>query len=447
MEQTTLSLSGKRVLLLGLGISGQSAAQYMLRRGADVTSVDSNQKRLENDAGIALLRNKGLVTQHESVKLDLKSFDLLVVSPGIPTTHPHYAEAKALGLRITGEVELACQEITQKCVAITGTNGKTTVTSLVAHVLNHAGMKAKALGNIGVPLTSAVDEKHEAEIFVIELSSFQLETLRGPFFDAGVILNITPDHLDRYESMREYALAKICLKDNIKVHGKLFVEDSCFKQYAADFAGSQIYSYGYRESCHLSTDTLNVYLSGKKVFSLPRKYQSKQSHDLENLMAAFALCSELGVSGDQFCQGLESFKKPPHRIEFVRSLAGVDYYDDSKGTNIDAVIRAVHSLEGDIVLVAGGIDKGSPYTPWISAFEGRVKAVCAIGQSAQKIKNDLEPYVPVGIYASLEDAVKHASTISQKGNVVLLSPGCSSFDMFTDYTHRGHEFQRVVHLL
>ncbi len=447
MGQSTLSLAGKRVLVLGLGLSGQSAAQYLLRRGAIVVGVDCDAKLLDTHAGIALLRSKGLTTLHQSQELALTTFDLIVVSPGIPTSHPHYAQARALGLNIMSEVELACLAITKRCVAITGTNGKTTVTSLVAHILNSVGMKAKALGNIGTPLTSAVDEGDESDVFVIELSSFQLETLSGCYFDAGVILNITPDHLDRYPSLHDYALAKIRLKDCLKAGGKLYVEDACLETYASDFGASKLYSYGYRPCCHIATDTLAVYQSGIRAFVLPKDYQAKHSHDVENLMAAYALCNDMGVSGDQFCQGLASFKKPPHRIEFVRTVAGVDYYDDSKGTNIDAVIRAVNLLERDIVLVAGGVDKGAPYTPWVTAFRGKVKAVCAIGQSAPKIKQGLEPHIPVTIFDSLDTAVKQAAALSKKGYIVLLSPGCSSFDMFSDYAQRGEEFQRIVNKL
>ena len=164
-------------------------------------------------------------------------------------------------------------------------------------------------------------------------------------------------------------------------------------------------------------------------------------------MASFMLCREMGVSAAQFLEGFKTFKKPAHRIEFVRSVGGVQYYDDSKGTNIDAVIRAVDTLDGSIVLIAGGVDKGTPYTPWISAFNGRVKAICAIGQAAEKIKGDLGRHIPVELFVSLDMAVRHAACLTVSGETVLLSPGCSSYDMFKDYAHRGKEFQRIVNEL
>lgn len=442
-------LKNKRVLLLGLGVSGQAAAHFLLRRGAKVVAADSNADLLGTNPVIADLRLKGLETVSDKLPIEMGSFDLVVVSPGIPVSHAYYQKAKAHQLEIIGEVELACREITQKCVAITGTNGKTTVTSLVAHVLNASGKKAKALGNIGLPLTAALDEEDtkETEIFVIELSSFQLETLSRPFVDAGVILNITPDHLDRYPTMQEYAMAKVRLKDNLKTSGKLFVEDRCWQDYKALFGNTPLFTYGYSSECYLSTDTHHVFAKGRSQFVLPVIYQNKRSHDVENLMAAYLLCHEMGVGPQDFLTALATFKKPSHRIEFVRTLDGVQYYDDSKGTNIDAVVRAVHALEGQIVLIAGGVDKGFPYTSWIEDFNGKVKAVCAIGQSAQKMQKDLASSIHVQLFDTLEKAVQHAASLARPGDNVLLSPGCSSFDMFKDYAHRGKEFQRIVNAL
>lgn len=436
------SLKGKNVLVLGLGLSGTSAVRFLLKRGAHVTGVDQSDKTLqalkETFPEVALFL--------DTAKIDFASIDLVVVSPGISPKHPLYQKAKLASIEIIGEVELACREISKPCLGVTGTNGKTTVSLLTTHVLNQAGKKAVCLGNVGVPLTSALDtiEQQESEIYVIELSSFQLETLTHPFLDSGVILNITPDHLDRYESMTDYAKAKIKLYEIMKPNGKLFVEDKCLEAYPALFKGKAIFSYGYRSTCAVSSDTLNLYYFGKRVSDLPESLKGKKSHDLENAMAAFALCQEMQVTQEQFWEAFSTFKKPSHRIEFVRSLHGVRYYDDSKGTNIDAVVRAVDSIEGEIVLIAGGVDKGFPYEPWLAPFKGRVKAVCAIGQSAEKIKGDIGSHIPVEIFASLQEAVANAAKLAKKGEAVLLSPGCSSFDMFKDYSHRGNEFQRFV---
>jgi UDP-N-acetylmuramoylalanine--D-glutamate ligase len=294
-----------------------------------------------------------------------------------------------------------------------------------------------------------LDDKSQAdaEVFVVELSSFQLETLQAPFLDSAVLLNITPDHLDRYSSMEDYACAKLRIADLIKAHGKFFVENECFKQFSHLFKTNHLHRYGYTTQCDLYCDTKEVSLYGKLAFELPIELRGRISHDVENMMASFALCSEMGVSTEAFLAALKTFKKPAHRIEFIRDLSGVRFYDDSKGTNIDAVVRAVDYVEGQIILIVGGVDKGAPYTPWIDAFGTKVKSICAIGQSAEKIYSELNPYISVEKFTSLEDAVVHAASIAREGDAVLLSPGCSSFDMFKDYAHRGEEFQRIVNAL
>jgi UDP-N-acetylmuramoylalanine--D-glutamate ligase len=448
MQYSTDPLKGCRALVIGLGLSGQSAARFLLNRGAHVVGVDRNEELL-NHPKIAELIHSGMHALHESQPCNMSKFNLVVVSPGIPSTQTHYQQALAAGIEVIGEAELACREMNKKCVGVTGTNGKTTVTLLTAHILKTAGKKTLALGNVGLPLTSALDDAGNTgiDVFVVELSSFQLETLAQYFLDAGVILNITPDHLDRYGSMESYASAKFRLAELIKDGGKLFIEEHCLRQYHTLF-GSRTYSaYGYSKDSFIYTDKTTVYRDGKAAFTLPGEFCGKSSHDVENILAAYGLCSELGVSPEIFLEGLNTFKKPPHRIEFVRSLSGMHFYDDSKGTNIDAVIKAVNSIEGSIILIAGGVDKGAAYTPWVAAFGNKVKSICAIGQSAEKIQGDLGQHIPVQRFATLNDAVVHAAQIAQEGDSILLSPGCSSYDMFKDYAHRGEEFQRIVNTL
>ena len=341
-------------------------------------------------------------------------------------------------------MELACRSITQPFIGITGTNGKTTVTLLVEHVLNHCGKAAAALGNVGVPLTSELTELDESQIIVAELSSYQLETLQTPLIDAGVILNITPDHLDRYGSMEEYAQAKFQIASCMKPGAPLYIEERALKDYEHLLRDPSVLSYGYSSGCPLYTDKTNVYLNGELAYPLPPAQRSIASHDVENQMAAFALCHALGVSGDQFLEALKSFKKPPHRIEFVEKIGGVSYYDDSKGTNIDAVIRAVALFPGQVILIAGGVDKGFSYHSWVEAFGGKVKKICAIGQAAEKMERELSEELSVARFATLDEAVHDAFRMAKSGDTVLLSPGCSSFDMFRDYAHRGDEFKRIV---
>lgn len=445
-----LELKNKTVLVIGLGLSGRSAACFLLKRGAAVWGIDGNRELLTNHPEVLELIKTGLIAKHESDAIDLGQFDFVVVSPGVPPHHPFYAGAQKAGIEIIGEIELACRFLDQPFLAVTGTNGKTTTTLLIAHVLNESGKLASALGNVGVPLTAELDSSEfglDGHILVVELSSFQLETLKSKVIDAGVILNITPDHLDRYPDMQAYAAAKLRLKDCLKPKGNLYIFEPTYHEFADLLLDLKPLTYGYSPGCTYYTDLQRVYFKNAVEYFLPPDYRGLESHDVENMIAAYALCKEMGVTAEQFLKALESFKKPSHRLEFVRFLNDVAYYDDSKGTNIDAVIRAVNSLKGEIILIAGGVDKGAAYTPWIKAFAGKVKCVFAIGQAAFKIKHDLSHSLPVEERPSLEVAVKDATSLAKPGQVVLLSPGCSSFDMFRDYAHRGEEFKRIVNAL
>lgn len=443
-------LKNKKVLVIGLGLSGRAAARFLINRQALVWAVDSNPELLKMHQEVIELAQAGVAVCHEKELDEDIAFDLIVVSPGVPPANPHYAKAKKEGIEVIGEVELACRFINQPIIAVTGTNGKTTTTLLITHILNANGFSARALGNVGIPLTAELDSSAfglEGNILVVEMSSFQLETLYTRVVDVGVVLNITPDHLDRYPDMRAYAAAKLHLKDCLKSEGKLYVFENVQNEYSDLIGDFKTFIYGYSSSCNLYTDKENVFLGDRIEFSLPSKCIGLESHETENLMAAYALCKEFGVTTDQFLQALMTFKKPAHRLEFVRCFNDISYYDDSKGTNIDAVIKAVNTLKGEIILIAGGVDKGAAYTPWISAFAGRVKCVFAIGQASLKIKNDLSKNVPVEECPTLEAAIKDATTLAKPGQVVLLSPGCSSFDMFKDYAHRGEEFKRIVNAL
>ena len=438
-------MKGKKVLVIGLGMSGRSAVQLLLDRGAKVHGIDRNQELLYTNDSLMKLRDRGLTTQLDSQPLNIMDYHLVVTSPGIDEKHPVYAAAKKSGIEIIGEVELACRYLRNPMIGITGTNGKTTVTLLVAHVLNQCGKPARALGNVGIPLASELASmESDATILVTELSSFQLDTLQSKVIDVGVILNITPDHLDRYGTMEEYAKSKIHLKDCLKPTGKLYMENRTASDWPSLVGNFPIMSYGFNSNCTVFCDQEKVFFKEKIDYFWPPVYRGRCDHDIENLLAAYALCREMGVSGEQFIAASQTFKKPAHRIEFVENVQGVAYYDDSKGTNLDAVIRAVDSLQGEIVLIAGGVDKGAPYTPWIKAFGGKVKCICAIGEAAEKISMDLHPNIAVERFPSLEAAVKKASGLANPGENVLLSPGCSSFDMFRDYAHRGDEFKRIV---
>ena len=257
-------------------------------------------------------------------------------------------------------------------------------------------------------------------------------------------MNITPDHLDRYKTMMDYAKAKCEIGRTIKHGFWLYVEENAWKQYKHLLDYKIVRQYGYSPSSYIYTDLFMVYRDGKIAFILPSSMQGKKSHDLENLLAAYALCSDRGVTGPAFLAAWHTFQKPPHRIELFEEYNGVRFYDDSKGTNIDAVIRAVQSIDGPIILIAGGVDKNFPYTTWLEEFKDKVVHIFAIGEAAKKIHAQLSSTIPITLCSTLDSAVGQAIQLAQKGENVLLSPGCSSFDMFRDYAYRGQEFKRIV---
>lgn len=427
-----------------MGLSGRACAEYFLDRSIQVTGLDKNFIALAQHDEIKPLIKKGLKLLSDQDCMALAGFDFIVASPGIPPTHSLIKAAEGEGKPVFGEVDLACCLLENPMIGITGTNGKTTVTLLTEHVFLRSGIKAKAVGNVGIPLISEVAKVDRETLLVVELSSYQIESLSGPVLDCAVLLNITPDHLDRYPSMDHYAMAKCHLKHCLKQSAPFFVDVNAYRVYSSMLEGPSILQYGFDPHLFINADSQCVYRNGQRAFELPDSLKGQCSHDVENLMAAFAICSHFGIQGKEFISAFNTFKKPPHRIEFVCELSGIRFFDDSKGTNIDAVMRAVDSIQGPIILIAGGVDKGAAYTPWIARFHKKVKSICAIGQAAGKIEKELSGQLPVSQHCSLDDAVDHAYRQASPGDTVLLSPGCSSFDMFLDYAHRGFEFQRLV---
>ncbi len=412
-------------LIVGLGKSGLAAYDLLEKEGDDVYGFDDNPTLLQKL--VALGKKIALVP-------NIKEFDRLILSPGVSPTHSLIKEGMKLGVPLIGEAQLALERLDQPSIAITGTNGKTTVTLLITHVLECAGLSARALGNVGLPISAYVGSAMEGEIAVIELSSFQLDTLSVPFFDLGLILNITPDHLDRYDSMVDYAKSKCHLQYCLKPKGELWVHEHIAKDFK-ELLKVPYKTYGQNRDCTLSADQV-AFLG---------KYTAKHEH--ENTIAAWIACQKFGVSEECFLIALQSFKKPLHRIEWVASIDGVDYINDSKGTNIDATIKAVEAIDKPILLIAGGVDKGFSYEVWKKPFAKKVKHVVAMGEAAKKIAKELKPNYEVPVLSSLSDAVLHCKGIAQAGEVVMLSPGCSSYDMFRDYADRGDEFKRIVYLL
>ena len=434
-----------KTLVFGLGVSGIAAAKFLLKQGETVLGIDSHHSHLETSQEIDALKAQGMNVQHDSDPIHWESIRQVVVSPGIHPNHPIYQSAKQKNIAIICEAELALPHLKKRLISVTGTNGKTTVTLIVEHVLNSIGIKTKAIGNIGIALCDYLMNPGNEEVCVVELSSFQLETMRTPVFDSAVLLNITPDHLDRYESMQEYAEAKCQLQSLIKKGADFFVQSQTVKEFGHLLKIKNYQTFGLEKECDLWADLVTIVYRKRTECMLPAKYREVGKHDIENLLAAWALCRPFSISNEQFFRALETFQKPSHRIEFICEIDGVSYFDDSKGTNIDAVIKAVEGMKGSVILIAGGVDKGASYLPWKEPFFDKVKQIIAIGAAAQKIYRELHPHFNIKIVDSLNVAVEMAASNAGKGDCVLLSPGCSSYDMFRNYVHRGEEFQRYVH--
>ncbi len=403
-----------KVLVLGLGISGKAAASWLLQRGDRVIGVDRNPIPMD-----------GIEVFDENALIDLKEINLIVKSPGISKNHPIIEAALAHTIPVLGEIDLALAELQKKnktVLAITGSNGKTTTTLMAAHLLNKSGKKAIAAGNIGTPLISQIEQ--DAEVFVVELSSFQLDSMvQIPVFDGAVILNITPNHLDHHPSFEDYCRAKLRISGCLKKNAPLLVS---------------------RQASIFCNEPHTIFDQEKEkvesILSLSYR-DSLYPHDLENAAAAFVLTR---VSVDVLKMGMATFVRPPHRLEFVRSIFGITYINDSKATSVDAVIKAVTAIKGPIILIAGGVDKGGAFHDWLPHFKGKVVRVFALGAASSRIAAELEEEIVVEPIASMEAAVIGASKMAKAGDTVLLSPGCSSYDQFRDYQHRGEVFRTLV---
>ncbi len=440
----------KNALMVGLGLSGRSAAHFLLKRGVNVSAIDKNRDTIKEIDEVKKLIQSGLKLYSENHLPDIHAYDLIVVSPGIPPLHPIYKAALNAKKEVVGEIELACRFLTQPCLGITGSNGKTTTALWIEHILNQSGKPAKAVGNIGKPLIQVLDEceeEHKKSILVIELSSWQLETMQSQSLDAAAVINITPNHLDRHGTMEAYARAKLKIKHCLKPGKQLFMGYEAYQNFGYCLTDKNTFTFGYHPECKIYCDKERVLIDQKTQFYLPEEYRHNISHDAENLMAAYALCCEMEISSKDFSKAFVSFKKPPHRIEFVRKFKEISYYDDSKATSIDAVLKAVNFLEGKVILIAGGVHKGFSYSSWIQGFGQKVRCLCAIGEAAEQLKQELSFHINVVVCLNLEDAVQYASKLAKPGENVLLSPGCASFDMFKDYKQRGEVFKQIVNRL
>jgi UDP-N-acetylmuramoylalanine--D-glutamate ligase len=447
-----MKLNGKRVLVVGLAKSGAAMARFLKKKGAVVTVTDRAE---EKDLKELADEMESLGIKKELGSHSLETFtnqDLIVLSPGVPHTLPQIKTAEEYGVPVIGEIELASCFIKEPIVAITGTNGKTTTTTLVSLMLEAAGMKVFTGGNIGDPLTGYVDGEMASDVVVVEVSSFQLDTIKTFRPKVAVLLNITDDHLDRYPDFNAYARSKGRIFENQEREDIAIVNgDDAPSLAIGKVLQNRLFLFGAkgsgysavigRKSITLNTpgnETQTIDLSSTRLIG---------SHNRENIAAAALAALSAGGTLSAVQHVVDTFPGLPHRIEYIDTVCGVDFYDDSKATNMDAVLRALDAFDRKLVLILGGRNKGGDYLQLKEAVLKSARSVLAIGESANEVKTVLGPFIKVTEMPSLEDAVKKGLEEAKPGECVLLSPACSSFDMFRNYEHRSQVFVDAVRRL
>jgi UDP-N-acetylmuramoylalanine--D-glutamate ligase len=442
-------LEGKRVLVVGLARTGIVTALFSAGYGATVTATD---ERPESELAEAAekLRAAG-------VKLELGGFvprsfldqDLIVVSPGVPARIEPLEKARAQGIAVWSEIELAWRFLRGKLIAITGSNGKTTTTSLVAHILKTSNVPTLVGGNIGTPLLALVETSVDTMVTVAEISSFQLETVEGFRPEIGVLLNLTPDHLDRHLTFEEYARVKMRMFENQLERDIALLNADDPEVTKRMPAKPKIFWFSRQKrvatGAFLRDDQIIFRNEGSEV-ELARlaDVQLRGQHNVENVLAACAAAYLAGAIPSAIAAGVKSFRGVEHRLEFVAEISGVQYYNDSKATNVDAAVKALEAFPGPLLVILGGRDKGSPYTPLRELLRERARLALLIGESAEKIASELGDAVRFENVGTLPQALRIAAAHAQAGDTVLLAPACSSFDQFENYEHRGREFKELV---
>jgi UDP-N-acetylmuramoylalanine--D-glutamate ligase len=449
-----MELSNKRVLVVGLGKSGVASALFLKKHGARVTVSDTKSgDELRNEIP-ALLDHGITVETGGHGERTFREQDLIVVSPGVPVDAPLLRQARSLGEAVIGEIELASQFLPGPIVAITGSNGKTTTTTLAGEILAKAGLSTLVGGNIGTPAIALAERAKADTAIVLEVSSFQLETIQTFRPKIAVVLNLTPDHLDRHKTFEVYVEAKARIFENQRGDDFAVLNEddpACAKLERRTRA--QVYWFSrqkeVKQGAWVRAGSI-LFRDGVKQqeIMLVSEVPLKGAHNLENVLAAVCCGALLGGAPEKIRQAVREFKAVEHRLEFVASIRGVDYYNDSKATNVDATIKALESFPGNIHLILGGKDKGSDYSVLNDLLRQRVKAVYTIGAAAEKIEAQVIPPKNGGpeiLHAeTLENAIRKANAVAEPGDVVLLAPACASFDQFKSYEHRGRMFKELV---
>jgi UDP-N-acetylmuramoylalanine--D-glutamate ligase len=445
-----MELKNKRVLVVGLGRSGVASAFFLQDRGARVTvSDEKSEAQLQNEIAALLDRGVSIETGRHGERT-FRDQDLIVVSPGVPADQPQLQNARSMGIPVIGEVELAFRFLEGRVIAITGSNGKTTTTALTGEILRKSGKKTLVGGNIGTPVISLVAQSTRDTVTVLEVSSFQLETIQQFRPWIAAILNITPDHLDRHRTFQAYVNAKTRIFENQQVgdFGVLNGDDPTSTALKDRVKGSLCWfsrKHVVENGCFVRDDQIIFRGNGREQSVLSRgDIQLKGAHNLENTLAAVAMTMIGGCAAEQIRDAVVGFRAVEHRLELVATVQGVAFYNDSKATNVDATLKALESFPGKIHLILGGKDKGSDYTVLNPLLRERAKGAYLIGAAAEKIGSQIQGSTRLVRSGTLPHAVRQAFEAASSGDVVLLAPACASFDQFENYEHRGRVFKELV---
>ena len=447
-----MKLKDRNILVVGLGASGLMASNFLLKQGARLTITDiRSESELQNQ----------IQQLHRPVRLSLGSHrdedftgaDLIILSPGVPTSLPQLRKASRGGIPVYSEVELAYRFLKGTVIGVTGSNGKTTTTALIGELFRRSGAEHVVAGNIGPPLIGFVEGSTQGTTFVTELSSFQLETIEKFRCHVALMLNVTPDHLDRYTRFEDYLHAKERIFLNQGENDYAVVNaDNVHSRKMAEGRSSRVVLFSrrktLREGVFLQGDKIRIVWQGREhCLMSTREIRLKGAHNQENILAAAAAGYLSNLDLAAMADSFRAFRGVEHRLESVRRVGGVEFYNDSKATNVQSTYQALRAFDQPLILIMGGKDKGGDFTALSSVMSGRVKLLILLGAASEKIFRAVGNAVPSQRARDMEEAVELANRQARKGDAVLLSPGCASFDMFDNFEHRGRVFKEIVNRL
>jgi UDP-N-acetylmuramoylalanine--D-glutamate ligase len=447
-----MELAGKRVLVVGLARTGIAASLFCAARGARVTATESRPEADVAEAAATLRAAGCRLELGGHTEASFLEQDLIIPSPGVPADAPPLQAARAKGIPVWSEIELAWRFLKGRLIGITGSNGKTTTTSLVAHILEMAKLPVILAGNIGTPVISRVEDSSDESLTVAELSSFQLELIEKFRPNIAVFLNLTPDHLDRHPSLAAYGKAKARIFENQTETDSavLNADDPATTPYAPSRPQVYWFSRSKRvaQGTYLRGEEVVFRREGEETVLLRRRdIGLRGEHNVENVLAGVAAAHLGGARSEVIAEAVRSFAGVEHRLEFVAEIGGISYYNDSKATNVDATLKALDAFPGRLYVILGGKDKGSDYAVLREALRRKAVAALLIGAAAEKIERQIAGSAPTVRAETLERAIRFAAERAQAGDTVLLAPACASFDQFDNYEHRGRVFKQLVRQL